>query len=568
MFLYSPQLSSSSLVDPPSSIREVRLGRRILAAACSVGLLSSIATGAWGGSLWSQTYGGPATFEQPWELHQLPDRTILIGGVTDSYGTESGDAWWIRIAEDGSVLDERVFGNALPGGVSGIAFDEDGGMAVVGAHTLDILFDRDAWIHHVDAAGNIDWAWSFDFDPGMHAFYAVEATSDGGYIATGSSAIDTGIPIWAWVVKFDSDGNVSWQNRYHGGTAEHANFVIETMDGGYAIAGWTTSSGAGSTDAWLLKISSLGEIEWQKTYGGFGPEEATGLIQTADGGYALSAFTDTYPESGHGAWVLRLDEGGEVLWNAVMGDEWADFRDIVQTGDGNLVATGRISGPATNDLWVVKFRDTDGAVMWQRTYEGTEGDWGSRTIELAGGDLLIGGVWAWGFPDEDIWLQRTDSFGLIPSCSLIHDSAVVTSSPNVTTRPANTSISAPTPVRVAINFEADVSTLSVNEKCRALTNVEETDEVSSLVDRISVTPNPVDASTTIEFRLEETAHIRLDLHDAGGRRVETLADDIFPAGEHQVIWKRTQEAPLAAGVYFLTLSHAGGATTERAILIR
>lgn len=538
-----------------------------IAGLCVVLLTLAATTPARSASGWSRTYGGSATFEQPLALHELPDHTILIGGVTDSWGTGTGDALRVRIDAEGFVLGQRVFGNALPGGASDIAFDADGGMAVVGAHTLDLFSDRDAWIHHVDAGGAIDWERSFDFDPGMHAFYAVEATSDGGYIATGSTANDVGVPIWAWVVKFDSAGNVSWQHRYNGGVAEHANFVVETTDGGYAIAGWTTSSGAGLTDIWLLKTSSTGAIQWQKTYGGSNQEEATGLIQTSDGGFALSAFTDTYPASGHGAWVLRLDTDGDVLWHAVM-DEWGDFRDIMQTADGNLLATGRIAGPTSNDLWVVKFRDTDGDVLWQRAYKGTEGDWGSRTIELSDGDLLIGGVWAFGFAGEDIWIQRTNSFGAIPSCDLISETSAFPRSPVITVRPAGAAISVPEPLPEAISFVSNAATVSVDEKCRTPALVEDRDPLRSPAEGFTIHPNPIRDAGVVAFRLENAGRIRLDLLDVNGRRVATLTDRVFATGEHHVAWEGPGQSGLPAGVYFLALSSEHGSAMRRAVVVR
>jgi hypothetical protein len=500
-------------------------------------------------------------------LHELPDNSIIVGGHTDSYGTQTGDAWWIHIDGEGAVLGERVYGNVLPGGAADIAIDTDGGMAVVGTHVPDPFTDRDAWVHHVDSAGTIDWQWEFDADPGMHLFYAVAATTGGGYIATGSTAFSSTVPIYAWVVKLDSAGNATWQQRYHGGVAEHANFVIQTLDGGYAIAGWSTSSGAGSTDVWLLKISSIGVIEWQKTYGGNDQEEATGLIQTADGGYALSAFTNTFPASGHGAWVLRLDSTGNIVWHAVMGDEWSDFRNIVQTGDGDLIATGRVSGQSSNDLWVVKFQDSDGAVLWQRVYEGTQGDWGAQTMELADDDLLISGVWAWGFPEEEIWLQRTDSTGLIDGCALIRDTAVVPTEPRITVQDGITVGSNADPVAAAVTFSPAISTLTIDEKCRATTGTGDRG-IAPPVGFLSVTPNPIRTSAMITFRIDEATRAHIRVYDAYGRHLDTLAEETYPAGRHQVRWGATQQGPLSAGVYFLALDLEGELVTRRAIIVR
>jgi hypothetical protein len=251
-----------------------------------------------------------------------------------------------------------------------------------------------------------------------------------------------------------------------------------------------------------------------------------------------------------------------------MGNEWGDFRDIVQTADGDLVATGRVSAPSSNELWVVKFGDAGGAVLWQRVYRGTEGDWGSRTIELTGGDLLIGGVWAFGFAGEDIWIQRTDGYGSIPSCDLIQETAVVPVSPEIMVLPAVTTISEPTPLPVAIHFVSDVSNLSVDEKCRDVTGVEDEAPPSPRAARFTVNPNPVREAAIVAFRLEDAGGIRLDLLDASGRRVATLADQVLPAGEHRVVWNGPRNLNLPGGVYFLTLSSGRGSIARRAVVVR
>ncbi len=532
-------------------------------SAATITLVPMIAHGA---TPWSRTYGGAGTYEQPLDVREQPDGTLIVAGVSDSFGTMSGDVWWLHLGADGGVISERVHGNALAGGAADATLDPDGGMAVVGAHTLDIFSDRDAWAHHVDAAGNVDWAVSFDADPGMHAFYGVAPTSDGGYVAVGSTAFDNGIPIHAWMVRFDGAGSVLWQRQYHAGVAEHANFVVETEDGGFAVAGWTTSTGAGMTDVWLMKTDSAGAIEWQKTYGGADQEEATGLIQTSDGGYALSAFTGSFSAAGHGGWVLRLDPAGEVMWTAAMGDVWGDVRDVVQTQDDDLVVTGRLTGPATNDLWLVKLRDVDGTVVWQRSYEGAEGDWGSRSVELADGDLLVGGIWGYGFPEEDMWLQRTDATGLVDGCALIADTDLTPSNPRAVVADAEAVPGTPRPVPEPIAFVSSVSTAVVDTKCGATIGVEDPDPSIVVSSPLRLVSSPGAGPSTIVFELSGIGPARVDVHDVSGRLVDTVYEGPRAGGRHEIRWPSSDSTP--GGVYYVTLHADGQRWTERLVLTR
>ncbi|TET19313.1 hypothetical protein E3J74_07045 [Candidatus Bathyarchaeota archaeon] len=110
---------------------------------------------------------------------------------------------------------------------------------------------------------------------------------------------------------FDGTGyTAGWNQTYGGANADHARSVIQTADGGYAIAGYTYSYGAGGWDSWLVKIDSAGNMQWNQTYGGTFDEDTWSMVQTSDGGYALAGSTHSYTAGGLDFWLVKTDAFG------------------------------------------------------------------------------------------------------------------------------------------------------------------------------------------------------------------------------------------------------------------
>ncbi len=119
-------------------------------------------------------------------------------------------------------------------------------------------------------------------------------TSDGGYAITGSTKSFGAGGYDVYVVKLDAKGNLQWTKTIGGPDREEGNSLIQTSDGGYAIAGYTTSFGAGGYDVYVVKLDAKGNLQWTKTIGGPGTEEGRSLIQTSDGGYAIAGSTTSF----------------------------------------------------------------------------------------------------------------------------------------------------------------------------------------------------------------------------------------------------------------------------------
>lgn len=220
------------------------------------------------------------------------------------------DACFLRISADGKYLWKRNWGGTGQDAVNSIRPAGDGGFIAAGETDSFGAGERDFWVLKIDAEGRPLWQRTYG---GRSDDYArsVEPTRDGGYIVAGITETFGAGDMDAWVLKLDSKGSVEWQYTYGAAGGDYAHAVRQTADGGFIVAGSTASAGRGM-DAWLLKLSSLGAIEWQKAYGGSKSESAFALDLRPGGGYYVAGKTRTFGNGNEDAMVLKVDRLGAL----------------------------------------------------------------------------------------------------------------------------------------------------------------------------------------------------------------------------------------------------------------
>jgi hypothetical protein len=273
---------------------------------------------------------------------------------------------------------------------------EDGGFIAAGYSNSDDISgtERKGWsdcyILKLLQGGTIEWQVLYGGSQNDYA-YSIQQTTDGGYIVAGYSYSDD-IPGVennggedCYVLKLSADGTVEWQNMYGGNQVDIAYSIQQTTEGGYIIAGYTTSTDipgitlTGYSVLYVIKLSNTGSIEWQKSYGGHTQDYARSILQTADGGYvvAASSSSDNIPgvqnngiEDFH---ILKLSENGTVEWQKMYGGELVDYAySIQQTNDNGFIIAGysnssNIPGvihSGGRDYYIVKI-SADGSLQWQ-----------------------------------------------------------------------------------------------------------------------------------------------------------------------------------------------------------
>lgn len=322
---------------------------------------------------------------------------------------------------------------------------------------------------------DIIWEKSYG---GQHADYLFDAqpTADYGFILAGSSLSNkTGnksddnhgdLDYWVW--KMNEKGELDWQKSFGGSGFDLLQSVKNTKDGGFILAG-TSSSGSGFqkgedskglSDFWVIKLDASGAEQWQRTIGGNGSDELLCAFQTRDGGYILGGSSSSSPQTVSGIlsdaksitttkadlyskseksrgnmdyWVVKLDKQGVIEWQKTYGGEYADLlRSMEQTADNGFIlagySTSSRSGDKTEsnkgvgDVWVIKINDV-GIIEWQNSY-GADGDDQPYVIHqtIDGGYIIgansnstnpltsLGGIVGNG---TDYWIFKLDEEGAV-----------------------------------------------------------------------------------------------------------------------------------------------------------
>lgn len=234
--------------------------------------------------------------------------------------------------------------------------------------------------------------------------YCIRPTNDGGFVVVGESVSPVGGMITnnyggydCWVVKLDTSGAVEWQKGLGGSDYDRASQVQQTADGGFIVVGFTYSNNFditghyGSSDVWVVKLSSSGALEWQKALGGSSVDAGESIRQTTDGGYILCGYTfsnNGAVTTGPGGWIVKISSTGAIQWQRSIGSYW---NGIQQTTDGGYIAAGYSNGPLGNtDYHVVKLNAT-GATQWAQYYGGTSSDAAYAIEQTTDGGYIITG---------------------------------------------------------------------------------------------------------------------------------------------------------------------------------
>jgi len=336
-----------------------------------------------------------------------------------------GGATGIAALVNPNAVNAGAFGNA-------IAATADGG-ALVAGETLTGLQSYEGWVGKIGS--NLSLQSQQQLGCGRSVLSTIAVSADGGYVAAGGSegcaagcaSGGFGNLNCAWVVKVSATGALQWQDVYPAAFQASAAQITTTSDGGYVVAG-NTSSATGTTYAWIAKLSSGGVTQWQRRVGPGSFAEGRSVRQTSDGGYILTGSTGFIGKSS--ALVVKLSSSGASQWQRTLGAGYLVAGESVsQTADGGYIIAGTDAlevpfGPQYDAL-LVRLTST-GTVSWQRRYDVGEHCAEERgcsypssdarsVIETAAGNFVIAGYTSFFLsaqvPESASWLAMTDANG-------------------------------------------------------------------------------------------------------------------------------------------------------------
>jgi len=294
-----------------------------------------------------------------------------------------------------------------------IAETSDGGYALAGNTGQITAATDDAWLIKTDGNGNTEINKTYG-GPETDQVRSVVQTSDGGYALAGRTESFASNGFDAWLIKTDENGNEQFNKTFDREDGDEANSVLQTSDGGYALAGTTQSLGSGVGDAWLIETDANGNEQFDKTYGGSGFEAWESIAETSDGGYALAGRTESFGSGDSDAWLVETDGNGNEQFNKTYGGSaFETARSVVRNMDGGYTFGGETHsfGPGISSAWLVE-TDGNGNEQFNRTYGGADVDEARSVAEASNGGYALAGFTAsFGSGDFDAWLIETDGSG-------------------------------------------------------------------------------------------------------------------------------------------------------------
>lgn len=360
---------------------------------------------------WNKLLGGSG-YEEVRQIKQTADGGYIFCASTESSASGdviainkgSFDCWVVKLNANGDTAWTKLLGGNQPDFANAIQQTADGGYILGGysfsSDTLDVSNVSnglsDYWVVKLSATGVVQWDKLLG-GAGEEELHDIRQTADGGYIATGSSTSSASGNVTGtihgifdfWVIKLNASGTPVW-NKLIGGNGEQiARSIQQTSDGGYIVAGKSTSSASGNitgtnnglNDFLIVKLDASGNISWNKLLGGNADESAYSVKQTLDSGYIVTGSTASsasgnVTQTSYGfedMWVVKLNAAGTVEWSKLYGGNESDFaRSIQQTTDGGYIISGFTMSSANgsvigtnhggNDYWILKL-DANGNIL-------------------------------------------------------------------------------------------------------------------------------------------------------------------------------------------------------------
>jgi hypothetical protein len=347
-------------------------------------------------------------------LIQTSDGGYAIAGPTQSFGAGLLDVYFVRLDAHGNLQWTTIIGGPHREEGTSLIQTSDGGYAITGATTSFGVGEADVYVVKLDANGNLQWTKTIGGKKEDVSLSLIQ-TSDGGYAIAGTTRSFGAGYADVYVIKLDANGNLQW-TRTIGGPADEIGFsLIQTSDGGYAIAGPTQSFGAGKWDVYVVKLDTNGNLQWTKTIGGKKDDVGTSLIQTSDGGYAIAGYTESFGAGGLDVYVVKLDANGNLQWTKTIGRKKEDVGfSLIQTSDGGYAIAGATTsfGVGEADVYVVKL-DANGNLQWTKTIGAKNQNLiKSSIIQTSDGSYVIAGTTrSFGAGEADICIVKLDRNG-------------------------------------------------------------------------------------------------------------------------------------------------------------
>jgi hypothetical protein len=360
-------------------------------------------------------YGGTNT-NSGTAIRQTFDGGYITVGYTAGFGAGAFDIFVIKSDAAGIPVWKKSIGELGSDYANDVQQTSDSGFIFCGYSNSTFtgtLAGENIYLVKMNLSGNISWSKIIG-GPGNDRANAIKQTSDGGFIVAGSTSTFGAGNKDLYLIKTDSNGNISWSKTFGGASDDEAKSVVQTFDGGYMVAGQTNSFGAGDIDYFIIKTDAAGNLTWSKTYGGINSDWLYSVQQNNDKGFILGGYSISFFGAGEAdVLLIRTDSTGNIIWSKCYGGPYGEVATSLQITNSNgfIVAGGQSSMPFSMVDEGLLFKiDVSGNFQWANTF--TIGNAVlSSVYKTNDGGYVATGEWL-PFSGIDILIVKTDSNGI------------------------------------------------------------------------------------------------------------------------------------------------------------
>jgi hypothetical protein len=550
-----------------------------------------------GNLIWQKSLGGIED-DNAYSVHQTTDGGFIVAGFSgssdgDVSGNHGGWDYWItKLDTAGNLVWQKSLGGSWNDLAYSVQETIDGGFiigGVTGSSDGDISENHggfDYWIIKLDSNSNIVWQKSLGGSSDESA-QSVEQIADGGFIVAGySNSTDQDVSgnhgnDDYWVTKLDMNGNLIWQKSLGGSSLDWAWPIQQTNDNGFIVAGNSqsldgdVSGNHGSSDFWIVKLDTGGNIIWTKSLGGVGYDKAYSIEQTNDDGFIIAGYSNSNDgdvSGNHGGadfWIVKLScDQLQLFYADADSDSFGNASDT-------LLACTMPPGYVTNNLDCNDANPDVHPGVMEIPGNGIDDDCDGLideicsanftlypdsliphhywAVNLATGYLPLTYFWSWGdstydtiaYPSHtyaaagfyNIGLTIQDSTGCQSNFSNIYD----------------------------IQKQTEENTIITVDVVDSLPGIPTAIQNANVLQSWSVFPNPTSTNVFVNYSLSIPATVNIEVYDVLGNKLDQLINDDQERGQHTTT---IDARKFSNGIYFLQINALYQVASQKIIVTR
>jgi len=473
--------------------------------------------------IWSKVYARES-FDFATSIVETTDGGFLVVG--DSYHSGRSDIWIIRTDSDGDSISSRTYGQFQTELSGEIVQALSGEYFLAATKYSDLLpGNLQAWLLYLDEWGDTLWTKEYGH-PHTTWANAITQTPDSCYLLGGAQQLpDDNSYEKAWIAKIEENGDTLWTHRYDG---SNINRIVNDGLGGFLLCGHVQPYETNYRKVWIARIDESGDTLWTIDQIDDSETEsiAMDISEPVNNTFLVVGWYETEPAGSEDRpvhmFISKYTLDGDLIWERSYGESTYDIAtSIIPAAGGHYIVGGQSNsyGPGDVAAWLLRLNEY-GDLMWMNAYGGEWAAGINAILQASDNHFIFGGYLytnSYGYPNQDLWIFKTDSAGGAPSASI------------------NEPIGSPKRMEIVRAY-----------------------------------PNPFNSSISIDYFLASSKSHSIDIFDINGRVVRREIFTNAKAGIHQYEWNGTGESngTLPSGLYFIYFSSSSERLVRKVALVK